>query len=258
MIVNVSIIAHTPDPDKVIAASAKLCYSAVGASEIMNDLTDARTTNFIDMLTSIGHQSPLEHVSFTFAIEGVSRSLLAQITRHRLASFSVQSQRYVRLVNFEYITPPDIAQDPDTLSVFNTVMDQCLEAYNTLTIMLESRYYDQYVSSGMEYADAKRRAEKKAIEDARFVLPNASETKMVVTMNARELLHFFNLRCCNRAQWEIRALADAMLSECYKVSPVIFKNAGSPCCSGKCPEGKMSCGKMNMRQFEIEQLKKYT
>ncbi len=239
---QVKLISHTAQPEQVVAAAAKLCYSDTGAMTLMEGLTEEKAGSFVEMLSNIGHESPIEHASFTFAVEGVSRSLLAQITRHRLASFSVQSQRYVKLTSFEYITPPEISADPETLSVFEETVQTCVEAYRNLSELLEDRHYQDFLSQGIEEKEARRRAEKKAIEDARFVLPNASETKMVITMNARELLHFFRLRCCNRAQWEIRALAKAMLAEVYPVAPHIFAKAGPSCVSGSCPEGKMTCG----------------
>ncbi|MBR1529923.1 MAG: FAD-dependent thymidylate synthase [Oscillospiraceae bacterium] len=252
---NVKLIAHTVMPEKVVAAAAKLCYSDTGAMNLMDGLTDEKAESFVEMLSTIGHESPIEHASFTFAIEGVSRSLLAQITRHRLASFSVQSQRYVKLTNFQYITPPEIAGDQEALALYEQTMQNCVEAYRKLTEILEARHYQDFLSQGCSEKEAHRKAEKKAIEDARFVLPNAGETKMVVTMNARELLHFFRLRCCNRAQWEIRALAKAMLKEVWPVSPALFAKAGPSCCSGACPEGKMSCGKLSEVRKEYELLK---
>ena len=252
---KVKLIAHTVFPDKVVAAAAKLCYSDTGAMELMDDLTDEKAESFVEMLGTIGHQSPIEHASFTFAIEGVSRSLLAQITRHRLASFSVQSQRYVKLTHFEYITPPEIAAVPEAQVLFDETMQNCVESYRKLTEILEEKHFADFTAQGLSEKEAKRRAEKKAIEDARFVLPNASETKMVMTMNARELLHFFRLRCCNRAQWEIRALAKAMVAEVYPISPGLFKNAGPSCVSGACPEGKMSCGQMQAVLDEYAALK---
>ena len=230
---KVSILAHTPDPEKVVASAAKLCYSHTSAEDLMENLTDKKANDFIDMLVSIGHESPLEHISFTFAIDGVSRSLLAQITRHRLASFSVQSQRYVRMDDFSYIMPPEIGNDYTAASIYVDTMKECVSAYNKIVDILIEKYE--------KTMDAKS-AEKKAIEDARFVLPNASETKIVLTMNARELMHLFTLRCCNRAQWEIRELAYMMLAEVKKISPTIFKNSGPACFRGKCSEGKMSCG----------------
>ena len=252
---QVKLIAHTVVPDKVVAAAARLCYSDIGAMELMDGMTDEKAQSFVEMLASIGHQSPIEHASFTFAIEGVSRSLLAQITRHRLASFSVQSQRYVKLTHFEYITPPEIAAVPEALMLFDETMQRCVDAYRDLTEILEKRHYEAFLAEGCSEKEAARKAEKKAIEDARFVLPNASETKMVMTMNARELLHFFRLRCCSRAQWEIRALAKAMVAEVYPVSPGLFAKAGPSCVSGPCPEGKMSCGRAAEVRAEYEALK---
>lgn len=242
---NVKLIAHTAEAEKVVAAAAKLCYSNTGAMDLMEGLTDEKAGSFVEMLANIGHESPIEHASFTFAIEGVSRSLLAQITRHRLASFSVQSQRYVKLTDFEYITPPEIAADPAALALYRETMDTCVDSYRRLTELLETRHKADFLAQGLDEKEAAKRAEKKAIEDARFVLPNASETKMVMTMNARELLHFFRLRCCNRAQWEIRELAKAMVAEVYPISPALFAKAGPACVCGSCPEGRMSCGKMN-------------
>ena len=255
---NVKLIAHTVMPEKVVASAAKLCYSNTGAMDLLDGLTDEKAESFVEMLSTIGHESPIEHASFTFAIEGVSRSLLAQITRHRLASFSVQSQRYVKLTNFEYITPPEIQKDAEALKLYEETMQTCVEAYRKLTEILEAKHYQDFLKQGFTEKQARQKAEKKAIEDARFVLPNASETKMVVTMNARELLHFFKLRCCNRAQWEIRNLAKAMLKEVYPVSPALFAKAGAACCSGNCPEGKMSCGKAVEVRQEFEALKSGT
>lgn len=240
---NVKLIAHTALPEKVVAAAAKLCYSDTGAMDLMEGMTDEKAQSFVEMLGTLGHQSPIEHASFTFAIEGVSRALLAQITRHRLASFSVQSQRYVKVRDFSYITPPEIAADPQALVLFDETMQTCVEAYQKLAERLEEIHFAALTAQGIPEQEARRKAEKMAIEDARFVLPNASETKMVMTMNARELLHFFHLRCCSRAQWEIRELAKAMVAEVYPVSPALFANAGPSCVAGACPEGRMSCGK---------------
>ncbi len=252
---NVQLIAHTAQPEKVVAAAAKLCYSDTGAMALMDGLTEEKAEQFVKMLSTIGHESPIEHASFTFAVEGVSRSLLAQITRHRLASFSVQSQRYVKLHDFSYVTPPEIAASAETLALFDETVSACVEAYRKLADLLEERYQKEYAAQGMAEKDAKKKAEKKAIEDARFVLPNAAETKMVLTMNARELLHFFRIRCCNRAQWEIRALAKAMLREVYPVAPALFAKAGPSCIAGNCPEGKMSCGQAEAVRKEYAALK---
>ena len=221
---NVKLIAHTVMPEKVVAAAAKLCYSNTGAMDLMEGLTDEKAGSFVEMLATLGHESPIEHASFTFAIEGVSRSLLAQITRHRLASFSVQSQRYVKLTDFEYITPPEIASVPEAHALFDETMQTCVESYRRLTELLEEKHFADFTAQGLPEKEARRKAEKKAIEDARFVLPNASETKMVMTMNTRELLHFFRLRCCSRAQWEIRAMADEMLDLFSAAVEVPYEN----------------------------------
>lgn len=248
---KVTLITHTPEPEKIVAASAKLCYSDSGADTLLEGLDEEKTQNFVQMLASIGHESPVEHVSFTFGIEGVSRTFLAQITRHRLASYSVQSQRYVKQKNFIYITPPEIENDEAAKKIFDQSMDQAVSTYNKLADILEKKHYDQFISQGIDEKTARSKAEKKAIEDARFVLPNACETKMVVTMNVRSLLNFFRLRCCYRAQWEIKAVADEMLRLCCQAAPSLFKNAGPSCVkSGKCTEGKMTCGKYDeVRKF---------
>ncbi len=253
---QVTLITCTPFPEKTVAAAAKLCYSDTGAMDLMDGMDDAGAERFVRMLASYGHESPIEHVSFTFGIEGVSRSLLAQITRHRIASFSVQSQRYVKQTHFEYITPPEIAADADTLAVYEQAMQDSVDAYNRLADMLEARHRKAFLEQGLSEKEARAKAEKKAIEDARFVLPNACETKMVMTMNARSLLNFFRMRCCNRAQWEIRELAREMLRLCYAKAPTIFEKAGPACCAGSCPEGKMTCGKCAEVRLAYEELKK--
>lgn len=232
---KVSLLTHSPLPEKTVAAAAKLCYSSSGIDDIMDNLNDENVEKFLNMLISVGHESPIEHVSFTFGIEGVSRSLLAQFTRHRMASYCVKSQRYVNEKSFEFITPPAIANDETAKKIYLDAMQQDVDNYNKLADILKSKY----ISDGM----SEKQAEKKAIEDARYVLPNACETKMIVTMNARSLMNFFRHRCCERAQWEIRDVADEMLKLVKEVAPVLFKTAGPPCASGACPEGKMSCGK---------------
>ena len=186
------------------------------------------------MLADMGHHSPLEHVSFTFAVEGVSRALTHQLVRHRIASYSQQSQRYVNLdKTFDYIMPPSIEKNEVTTTVFENAMKDIKRYYDYLVDSLE----ESYISNGMN----KREANKKAIEDARYVLPNACETKIVFTMNVRTLLHFFEKRCCSRAQWEIRNLANEMLRQCKEISPILFSSAGPTCKKGYCTEGKMSC-----------------
>lgn len=241
---KVTLITHTPDPEKIVAAAAKLCYRDTGCETLMDGLDDETAAGFVGMLADIGHESPVEHISFTFGIEGVSRTLLAQITRHRIASFSVQSQRYVKKSEFVYITPPEIENIPEAKEMYEKSMNDALESYNALADILEKKHYDDFISQGLSEKAARSKAEKKAIEDARFVLPNACETKMAVTMNARSLINFFSLRCCNRAQWEIKAVADEMLRLCCEAAPSVFRLAGPSCVrTGKCPEGKMTCGK---------------
>ena len=222
---KVKLLAHTPEPEKLIAAAAKNCYSSSNIDNVLEGLTEEKTENFVNMLSEIGHESPIEHVSFTFAIEGVSRSLLAQITRHRMASFSVQSQRYVSYEKgFGYIVPPKIeALGEDAVAEFERQMDTMHQWYTG---------WQEKLGAG-----------EGGNEDARFVLPGACETRMMVTMNVRELRHFFSLRMCSRAQWEIRALATEMHRLCMEIAPALFADAGPGCLRGACPEGEKSCGK---------------
>ena len=265
---KVKIRAHAPEPDKVVAQAGKLCYSAVGVDEIAQKLTEEEIARYVNMLANIGHESPLEHVSFTFAIEGISRACTHQIVRHRIASYSQQSQRYVKLEQFEYIIPPAIESNPEAKRIFIEAMERDQEAYDELVdLLLEDILIDKHAADygscireilkenpdavpdrskvldlyAENFLEDYRKAEKQAIEDARYVFPNACETKIVITMNARSLLHFFNVRCCNRAQWEIREMATEMLKECKKIAPALFKKAGPDCVYGKCGEGKMSC-----------------
>lgn len=255
--VKVKLIAHTPDPEKLVAACAKLCYSSVSADDILNSLSDEKVASFIDMLSSVGHESPLEHISFTFSIEHVSRSLLAQLTRHRIASYSVKSQRYVSENCFEYVIPPEIEKIESAKQEYLKAMEEANNHYLKLSEILKSKHQEELLSEGLDPKTAERLAEKKAIEDARFVLPNACETKLVCTMNARSLINFFSHRCCNRAQWEIRELANEMLKLVIEVAPSVFKLAGPKCLRGKCPEGKMTCGKISEVKTYFEELKKH-
>lgn len=240
---KVQLINHTPNPDATIAAAAKLCYSEVGIDEITEGLTPEKTESFIHMLNSLGHESPVEHVTFTFAVEGVSRSLLAQLTRHRMASYSVQSQRYVGKENFEFIIPPEIDAIPEARDLFLRAMENDRETYRELNRILTEKHTADNLAAGMDEKKAKSAASKKANEDSRYVLSNACDTKLVMTMNVRSLYNFFSLRCCSRAQWEIRALALEMLRLVKAVSPVLFEKAGPSCVRGACAEGAMSCGK---------------
>ena len=222
---TVRLIAHTPEPEKVVAAAAKLCYSDAHITDLLDGLDEEKTAKFLTMLSDLGHASPIEHASFTFGIEGVSRTLLAQITRHRIASFSVQSQRYVRLDDFRYVTPPEIEAIPEAKDAFLASMEEDAQRYLDLAHKLEEGHTARLMAEGMPEKQARAKASKQANEDARFVLPNACETKMVVTMNARSLMNFFQLRCCNRAQWEIRELAEKMFALVYPVAPHIFAKA---------------------------------
>ena len=241
---KVKLMNYTPDGEKLIASAAKLCYSAVGVDAIQEGLTPEKTEKFLKMLVDLGHESPIEHVSFTFGVEGVSRTLTHQLVRHRLSSFSQQSQRYVEIEEFEYIIPPSIENNPTAKDVFIETMKQDTYAYNRIVEILENQKADEYLLEGLTTNTARAKANKEAIEDARYVFPNACETKIVFTMNARTLLNFFKLRTCNRAQWEIQALAIKMLELVKEVYPTLFKNAGPGCINAKCPEGNMTCGKI--------------
>ena len=296
---SVTLLAHTTDPEKLVASAAKLCYSASDIETLMDNLTEEKINEFIDRLASMGHESPFEHITFTFGIEHVSRALLAQITRHRIASFSVQSQRYVDMSNFEYVTPPVVASNKKMMKQYSDIMEQLAIDYEELknsiiaqiinteypdkmetiiyniaqeigeckisatltaqTVMLywnnEDLAPDEYKKCFsfwhkmlLEKFEEKHKKlysqiVKRAQEDARFVLPNACETKIVMTMNARSLFNFFKLRCCSRAQWEIRETACEMLTIVKEIAPRIFRYSGPTCVRGKCPEGEMTCGK---------------
>mgnify|MGYP002609907669 FL=1 len=233
---NVKLLTYTKDPEKTVAAAAKLCYSKSDIKTLMDGLTDEKVSSFLDKLESYKHFSPMEHISFTFGIEGVSRSFLAQISRHRIASFSVQSQRYVDMDNADHVVPKEIYDAGySVVRLYEESVKNSFNNYNELKEELTKKY----IAEGMKESPAK----KKAQEDARYLLPEACCTRMIVTMNARELNHFFNLRCCNRASREIREVAEEMLKLVYPVAPHLFKSAGPSCVCGACPEGNMSCGK---------------
>jgi thymidylate synthase (FAD) len=233
---KVKLIAHTPDPEKVIATAAKLCYSSADIDSLMEGLTPEKTETFLDMLFNLGHESPIEHVSFTFAIEGISRACSHQLVRHRIASYSQKSQRYVDETDFDYVIPESIKNCSGALMAYEYLMASIQVDYETIRGCL----IEDFINQGMD----QKAAEKKANEDARMVLPNACQTSIIVTMNVRSLFNFFKLRCCNRAQWEIRELAIEMYKLCLEVAPNIFKHTGPSCVStGKCSEGKMTCGK---------------
>ena len=217
---KVALLQHTPEPELTIALAARLCYSQVDIEALKDRLSGADIKNFLDKIMSLGHQSVLEHASFTFGIEGISRVTSHQLVRHRVASYSQQSQRYVsHQERFAVVTPPSIAENPEYAALFDAQVTALHAAYAGL------------IEAGV------------LAEDARYLLPNATETKLLVTMNARELLHFFAVRCCERAQWEIRAMAVEMLRLVRPVAPTVFAKAGPGCLAGPCPEGAMCCGK---------------
>lgn len=218
---KVALLQHTPDPEMSVALAARLCYSPVAIDELKERISASDVKGFLDKIMSLGHQSVLEHACFTFGIEGISRVTSHQLVRHRLASYSQQSQRYVsHKKRFAVVVPPAIVARPALLARFEAQ----LEALH--------KCYAEMVDAGIP------------AEDARYILPNATETKLLVTMNARELLHFFRARCCERAQWEIREMAMEMLRLSKAVAPAIFRDAGPGCISGSCPEGTMACGKI--------------
>lgn len=212
---TVKLIAHTPSPDFLAGRAAAICVGG--------DLYNVNACNkALKGALAAGHTSVAEHATFTFLVEGISRVTLAQLTRHRLASFSVESQRYVNYSEIHGTIPDSIMGNEAVLDAFRAAATAVAECY-VLAL-----------------------GEGIPAEDARFILPEATSTRLFVTMNARELLHFFELRCCNRAQWEIRKLADEMLRLVKPVAPIIFENAGPACARGKCPEAK-PCGKPRVK-----------
>ncbi len=226
---KVILLRHTPEPEETIAMAAKLCYSPSRITDLKTKIENRDQKSFVNRLVGMGHMTPIEHTSFTFAIEGISRACSHQLVRHRLASYSQQSQRYVsETKGFDYVVPPVIRQDRELAAAFRSYMADSQKAYN---MMIE-----KLAEKGIKGEAAN--------QDARFLLPNAAETRIVVTMNARELLHFFRQRCCNRAQWEIRAMAEAMLALVKKKAPTIFAKAGPGCLYAPCPEGEYTCGRI--------------
>jgi thymidylate synthase (FAD) len=216
---DVRLLYHTPEPERAIAAAARLCYAPVGAAELLEQMSDESVRRVLKTVITSGHTSTLEHASYTFAIDGVSRALTHQLVRHRLASYNQQSQRYVTYDSEpSFVVPPTVAADPAARAVFDEACEAAFASYRAL------------LDAGVP------------AEDARYVLPNAMETKIVVTMNVRELMHFFELRCCKRAQWEIRELALEMLRLATETAPYLFMDAGASCRRGPCTEGRMTCG----------------
>jgi thymidylate synthase (FAD) len=210
-----------------VASAGRLCYAPVSAAQLKEDMADDEVRRLVGGLVRSGHMSALEHAGFTFAIDGISRACSHQLVRHRVASYSQQSQRYVRFSSEEgFVVPPRIMASPEASEVFYEAMASARRAYERL----------------VELGLAEGRGKESVFEDARFVLPNAAETKIVVTMNARELRHFFSVRCCRRAQWEINRLAWVMRHLVLGVAPALFAGTGPGCMTGGCPEGKMTCG----------------
>lgn len=231
---RVKLLDVTQNALTLIYAACRQCYAQDFAGDIFDKAPDAaRQEEFVRKVVASGHQSPIEHVKFTFAVEGVSRALTHQLVRHRIASFSQQSQRYVKETDFDYIIPPSIESNTAARENFLKAMRDIQAGYTELLALFKER--------GISGEDA--------YQDTRFVLPQAAETKIVVTMNCRELILFFQQRCCNRAQWEIRGLACAMLAVCKEKLPAVFAGIGAKCDSLKyCPEDrKSSCGRHPVR-----------
>lgn len=218
---KVTLLSYTADPEENVVAAIRQCYSSVGAEELKEKTTEEVRKRLIKQVIGSGHTSTLEHASFTFALDGVSRVTEIHLIRHRIASFSIQSGRYVKRGDAAYRVPPKIKalKDKKLLEKYLTHLEKTQELYNELI-----------------------EAEIPA-EDARYCQPQSIQVKIVMSMNARELLHFFSLRTCTRAQWEVQEVARLMLKEVRKVAPTIFENAGPPCISEKlCDQGKLSCG----------------
>ncbi len=225
---RVQLVRHTDNPQELVALGARLCYAGGTLDSLVEKISSQDQQSFVQKVMGMGHDSVLEHASFTFLVEGVSRVLLAQLTRHRIASFSVQSQRYVSYQSgFGYIVPPAI----------RNLGEEAVEEYNQQMAQMQQWYESWQQKLG--------NAGEKSNEDARFVLPGACETRILFTMNARELRHFFRLRMCNRAQWEIRAMAEMMFEQVYPVAPALFADAGPACIGGPCSEGGRSCGRLS-------------
>ncbi|MDD5644460.1 MAG: FAD-dependent thymidylate synthase [bacterium] len=232
---KVVLLESTGDAVNIIYSACRQCYSSCFAADIFKDkkISARQKSVFIKKIVASGHESPLEHAKFTFAVDGVSRALTHQLVRHRIASYSQQSQRYVKDENFNYIMPPVFETDAVLKKEYQSCMRMIGGCYSRLIRMLERK--------GIKGETAN--------QDARFILPQGAETKIVVTMNCRELIHFFNQRCCARAQWEIRRLARDMLKICVKKLPEIFSGAGPKCETLKyCPEGEFSCGRYPVRE----------
>ncbi len=214
---RVKLLKYTPDPERLCAAAAMTSYKSEGPARLFKDIGIERARKTIRRVLGYGHYSVIEHASFTFSVEAVSRALTHQLVRHRIASYTQQSQRYVTYDALEhYVAPRGISENEEAQKIYNYTLSHISDAYQKLLKLGVPK------------------------EDARFVLPNAAKTNILITMNARELRHFFNLRCCERSQWEIREMAIEMLRQAKKVAPALFENAGPSCVElGYCPERKL-------------------
>jgi len=221
---RVVLLSYTADPERLCGSAAKSCYSERGASDIYREISREDASRVVSHVRDMGHHSVLEHANFTFSLEGVSRVLTHQLVRHRIASYSQQSQRYVKVEEASVVEPSSVKDNPRAHEVFNRIVEEAKEAYQKL------------LKEGIP------------AEDARFILPQGIETNIVVTMNARELWHFFTLRTCFRAQWEINQVAWEMLRLVKEVAPELFRGAGPACIRGPCPEGPKSCGWWRTRE----------
>jgi thymidylate synthase (FAD) len=226
---RVKLLSYTADPELLCGAAALTSSKSGSPSETFEKISIEKARQIVKRVTGYGHVSVIEHASFTFSIEGVSRAMTHQLVRHRIASYTQQSQRYVTYDTLEkYVTPKSVAENADAKKIFEETLEKISETYQKL----------------LQFGVPK--------EDARFILPNAARTNIIVTMNARELNHFFNLRCCARSQWEIREVANEMLKQAKKVAPALFESAGPSCVKlGYCPEGKMK-----PPECDVEEIKK--
>lgn len=224
---KVQLLNYSNNPEKTVALAAKLCYTTKSIEQIIKSIEKEKPDRIIKKIIKLGHYSVLEHVSFTFGIEDISRVTSHQLVRHRLASYAQKSQRYTKITETEpYIIPKEIAHNQDLMLKFQEISAK------------STAFYLELLEKGISF------------EDARYILPQATTTNIIFTANARELLHFFRLRCCNRAQWEIRELACNMLKIVKDIAPNIFANAGPPCLNGLCPEGELSCGRPWQKEKE--------
>lgn len=225
---KVKLLRYTADAELLCGAAALTSTKSGSPSKIFEKMNSETAKRIIKRVTGYGHVSVIEHASFTFSIEGVSRVMTHQLVRHRIASYTQQSQRYVTYDTLEkYVTPQSIADNAEAKKMFDGTLEKISETYQKL------------LKLGIPK------------EDARFILPNAAKTNIIVTMNARELRHFFNLRCCARSQWEIREVATEMFRQVKKVAPALFENAGPSCVElGYCPEGKMKPPECNVEEIK--------